>query len=109
MICPLLTIIYAAKDMVRVCLPWTGKGLVLQLTLEPRAGPTGGAGLALPALSASLMYPVTVHQIYSEMPSLIAAMLFTLFGRIWCAKGLLHSEAIVRKGTFSCHRCHLSG
>lgn len=28
-------------------------------TLAPRAGPTGGAGLALPAWSASLIRPVT--------------------------------------------------
>lgn len=31
-------------------------------TLAPRAGPTGGAGLALPAGSASLIMPVTAWQ-----------------------------------------------
>lgn len=30
-------------------------------TFEPSAGPTGGAGLALPAWSASLMYPTTAQ------------------------------------------------
>ena len=30
--------------------------------LAPRAGPTGGAGFALPAAKASLMYPETAEQ-----------------------------------------------
>jgi hypothetical protein len=29
--------------------------------LAPRAGPTGGAGLALPAAKASLIYPETAQ------------------------------------------------
>ena len=32
-----------------------------EITFEPSAGPTGGAGLALPACSASLMYPTTAE------------------------------------------------
>ena len=36
-----------------------GKEGEFKLTLEPRAGPTGGAGLALPAFSASLIIPTT--------------------------------------------------
>eukprot|EP00955_Chlamydomonas_euryale_P046867 353522-Chlamydomonas_euryale.AAC.6 len=33
----------------------------LVITLAPRAGPTGGAGFALPAVRASLIFPVTAH------------------------------------------------
>lgn len=36
-------------------------------TLAPRAGPTGGAGLALPACSANLISPVTVGSKVSEL------------------------------------------
>lgn len=40
------------------------------ITLAPSAGPTGGAGLALPACSASLIRPVTaVHKFQSGASS----------------------------------------
>lgn len=34
---------------------------IMLTPLAPRAGPTGGAGLALPAANASLIMPVTVR------------------------------------------------
>ncbi len=41
-------------------------------TLEPSAGPMGGAGFAFPAVNASLILPVTVvqHSHQDKAPSL---------------------------------------